>query len=91
MFLTHMQSPSASMREGAHPVSMSVNYSSLVQVNGYSCRSCTDVDYAKKHIDPAHPKSGPYDINAASDPTRCGETKKAASLSPIGCFLDISV
>ena len=23
----------------------------------------------KKHIDPAHPQSGPYGINAATDPT----------------------
>ncbi len=28
-------------------------------VNGYSCRDCTDVSYAKKNIDPAHPKDGP--------------------------------
>jgi hypothetical protein len=27
------------------------------------------VDTAKKHIDPAHPKSGPYGINADTDPT----------------------
>ena len=28
-------------------------------VNGYMCRDCTDVAYAKKNIDPAHPKDGP--------------------------------
>ncbi|MEY3234008.1 hypothetical protein [Aquidulcibacter sp.] len=28
-------------------------------VNGYMCRDCTDVSYAKKNIDPAHPKDGP--------------------------------
>ena len=38
-------------------------------VNGFSCKNCTDVDYAKKHIDPAHPKSGPYGIDAKDDPT----------------------
>jgi hypothetical protein len=27
------------------------------------------VDRAKKHIDPAHPRSGPYGIDAATDPT----------------------
>jgi hypothetical protein len=26
------------------------------------------VDYAKKHIDPAHPKSGPYSKDAEDDP-----------------------
>ena len=45
---------------------MSVNgdYPQPVMVNGFSCKNCTDVDYAKKHIDPAHPKDGPYGINA---------------------------
>jgi hypothetical protein len=46
------------------------NYSQPVQVNGYTCKNCTDVDYAKKHIDPQHPKSGPYGVNAATDPTQ---------------------
>ena len=48
---------------------VSANYPHPVQVNGFTCRNCTDVDYAKKHIDPAHPKSGPYGINAKDDPT----------------------
>lgn len=51
-------------------MTISTNYASPVQVNGYSCRNCTDVDYAKKGIDPAHPKSGPYGVNAATDPGR---------------------
>jgi hypothetical protein len=51
---------------------MSINgdYPHPVQVNGFQCRNCTDVDNAKKHIDPAHPKSGPYNVNAATDPSR---------------------
>ena len=47
----------------------STNYPHPIQVNGFTCRNCTDVDNAKKHIDPAHPKSGPYGIDAATDPT----------------------
>jgi len=47
----------------------SANYPQPVQVNGFLCRNCTDVDNAKKHIDPAHPRSGPYGVNAATDPT----------------------
>jgi hypothetical protein len=47
----------------------STNYAQPVHVNGFLCRNCTDVDNAKKHIDPAHPKSGPYGINADTDPT----------------------
>ena len=45
---------------------MAINgdYPQPVTVNGFSCKNCTDVDYAKKHIDPAHPKDGPYGINA---------------------------
>jgi hypothetical protein len=49
---------------------ISGNYPALVQVNGFACRNCTDVDYAKKHIDPAHPRSGPYGIDAATDPSQ---------------------
>jgi hypothetical protein len=47
----------------------SINYPQPVQVNGFTCHNCTEVDEAKKHIDPAHPKSGPYGVNAATDPT----------------------
>jgi hypothetical protein len=50
-------------------MSVSANYPQPVQVNGFTCHNCTDVDYARKHIDPAHPKSGPYGINAKNDPT----------------------
>ena len=28
-------------------------------VNGYVCQTCTDVENAKKYIDPAHPQQGP--------------------------------
>jgi hypothetical protein len=36
-------------------------------VNGYRCRDCTDVAYAKKNIDPAHPKEGPQPTSQASE------------------------
>ncbi|MEQ1819326.1 MAG: hypothetical protein ABL871_12025 [Terricaulis sp.] len=52
---------------------VSSNYGTPVQVNGYSCKNCTDVGYAEKHIDPAHPQSGPYNVNAESDPSRWSE------------------
>ena len=51
-------------------MSISGDYATPVIVNGYSCKNCTDVDYASKHIDPAHPQSGPYNIDAKSDPSR---------------------
>lgn len=45
-------------------------------VNGFQCKNCTDVDYAKKHIDPAHPKDGPYGVNAATNPDNVGKAKR---------------
>ena len=33
-------------------------------VNGYACSNCTDVSYARKNIDPAHPKDGPFGVYA---------------------------
>jgi hypothetical protein len=45
-----------------------VNYPSPVTVNGYSCKNCTDVDYAKKNIDPAHPKDGPFGVDKTNAP-----------------------
>ncbi len=59
-------------------MSVSTNYAQPVQVNGFTCKNCTDVDNAKKHIDPAHPASGPYDVNAASDPSRQGASRGSA-------------
>src|SRR5580704_8893574 len=50
-------------------MTIGTNYPIPVQVNGYLCKNCTDVDLAKKNIDPAHPRSGPYGIDAKDDPT----------------------
>jgi hypothetical protein len=50
-------------------MAIGTDYSAPVMVNGFSCKNCTDVDYAKKHIDPAHPRSGPYGIDAKVDPS----------------------
>ena len=68
-------------------VSLSTNHSSTIQVYGFSCRSCSDVGYANKGIDPAHPKSGAYDVNAATDPSRKTD---AVRLSGRLAGLDIS-
>jgi hypothetical protein len=56
-------------------MTISGDYPTPVLVNGYVCKNCTDVDDAKRHIDPAHPKDGPYGIYAKDDPA-------AASRSP---------
>jgi hypothetical protein len=69
-------------------MAIGTDYSTPVQVNGFTCRNCTDVDYAKKHIDPAHPKWGPYGIDAKDDPS----VKQAPAAPPpgLGIQLDIS-
>jgi hypothetical protein len=48
---------------------MDVTYPSTVYVNGFACKNCTDVDNAVRHIDPAHPKDGPYGIDAPASPS----------------------
>ena len=50
-------------------MAIGTDYSTPVTVNGYACKNCTDVANATKHIDPEHPRSGPYGINAQDDPT----------------------
>jgi hypothetical protein len=79
-------------------MAISTDYPTPVMVNGFRCKNCTDVDYAKKHIDPAHPKSGPYGIDAKDDPT-VKQTDTASSVTAIakpapppglGVQLDIS-
>ena len=49
-------------------MAISGDYPTPVNVNGFSCKNCTDVDNAKRHIDPAHPKDGPFGINAKDRP-----------------------
>lgn len=53
-----------------HVMSISTNYSSPEIVNGFKCQNCTDVGLAKQNIDPEHPKSGPFNVNAATDVSR---------------------
>jgi len=51
----------------------------MEMVNGYQCRDCTDVSNAKKHIDPAHPKDGPYGVNAPDGSGRGPDGEKAVT------------
>jgi len=61
-----------------------VNYPSPVTVNGYSCKNCTDVDYAKKNIDPAHPKDGPFGVNSKDKPSAASQLPPSAPPSKTG-------
>lgn len=54
------------------------DYSQPVFVNGFQCWNCSQVAEAKQGVDPAHPKSGPWGIDAASDPTRAGASGGSA-------------
>lgn len=62
-------------------MSISGDYPQPVQVNGYTCHNCTEVDLAKQHIDPAHPRSGPFGLDAASDPTRKPSVQLSGALA----------
>jgi len=53
-------------------MAISGDYSSPVTVNGFSCRNCSDVDRAKRNIDPANPSAGPFGIN---DHSKAGAAK----------------
>jgi hypothetical protein len=53
-------------------MAISGDYSSPVTVNGYSCRNCSEVDRAKRNIDPANPSAGPFGINDHSKAGKAG-------------------
>ncbi len=55
-------------------MAISGDYPHPVQVNGFECKNCTDVDNAKKHIDPARPKDGPYGVDAKDNPSKFSNT-----------------
>jgi len=58
------------------------NYSTPVTVNGFLCKNCTDVDYAKKHI------GNLSNLNAEQAPT--GTPAEPASSGAIGMQLNVS-
>lgn len=72
-------------------MAISGDYPHPVTVNGFSCKNCTDVDYAKKHIDPAHPKDGPYGLDAKdAKADKPGEAVRPALNDPAaGTRLDV--
>jgi len=53
-------------------------------VNGYQCRNCTDIDFAKRHIDPARPKDGPFGINKTNGVERGPAVRLAGALASVG-------
>jgi hypothetical protein len=65
--------------EQGKTMAISSDYPTPVNVNGFSCKNCTDVDNAKRHIDPAHPKDGPFGINAKNRPDDLDRTAARSS------------
>ncbi len=64
-------------------MAIGTNYSTPVMVNGFSCRNCSEVDRAKRNIDPANPAAGPFGLNAgkaeaAAKVTKPGPVDRAA-------------
>jgi hypothetical protein len=53
---------------------------SIEIVNGYPCKTCTDVEYAKKGIDPAHPK----DAKGVGAPEKADEAGKTDAAKAVG-------
>ncbi len=51
-------------------MAISDDYSSPVTVSGFVCRNCSDVDRAKRHIDPADPAAGPFGVNGSHKPAK---------------------
>ena len=64
-------------------MAISADYPSPVNVNGFSCKNCTEVDEAKKFIDPSHPKDGPFGINAKDHKTAKDASHRDASPSVV--------
>jgi hypothetical protein len=59
-------------------------------VNGYVCRDCTDIERAKKGIDPKHPEEGPYGRNRdPNDPTRSAQNPTLATTGYVGTRLHV--
>ena len=56
-------------------VAISGDYSSPVTINGFRCRNCSDVDRAKRNIDPANPAGGPFGITDHAKGSKAGHAK----------------
>ena len=60
-------------------MAISANYPVPVYVNGYACNNCTQVAEAKKGIDPADPKAGPYGVDASAGSSQAGNSSGVQS------------
>ena len=67
-------------------MAISADYPSPVNVNGFSCKNCTEVDEAKKFIDPKHPQDGPFGINAKDHKTGTAKADGSSGRSPAVVF-----
>lgn len=58
-------------------------------VNGYPCKTCTDVANAKRGIDPAHPKDGPNGIYKL-DKIEAAQAQRGPAVRLDGALADLS-
>jgi hypothetical protein len=61
-------------------LTIGADYPTPVYVNGYACNNCAQVAEAKKGVNPADPKAGPYGVDAQSNPQPVGQA--SASFGP---------
>lgn len=57
-----------------------INYAAPIQVNGYPCQNCGQVEEARNHVNPANPGTAPQDV-----------ARKAAPPAGTGVKLDLVV
>ncbi len=66
---------------------------SVQLVNGYACHDCTEIDLAKKGVDPSRPKDGPYGRDKVRADAKGAEAEAAkktlASTGAVGRSLDV--
>jgi hypothetical protein len=58
-------------------------------VNGYVCKNCTDVGYAKRFIDPAHPKDGPSGRDAPDKAAKTADAERGPAVTFGGALAQV--
>ncbi len=66
---------------------MSMNFPTIVTVNGFACRNNGDIGYAKRFIDPARPAAGAFGLNLP-EPVGAGPESAARRPKPPGGLVD---
>lgn len=65
-------------------MAISTDYPVPVTVNGLSCKNCSDVANAKRHINPTHPFGGLFGVSAKHRNEAHEHLKSATDTRSIG-------